>query len=182
MSMIGRWLSSGSGGGEPWPGRPHVSTEPLRDWWVVDCWFHKKQEMAAAHYEGFMKWVSERPPSSIPYLSWAPYTKARVDLSCLKAAPASEVEKRYKDGRGRYYVVAFCYARNEYPDIEQYQTVWHQSDEYESFGQMAENPKSGWPREATKVTPEWYHAMIVKTVAAQWVGYHGFEESRAVLT
>src|SRR5512133_881531 len=122
MSFIGKLFSSTSGGawGDPWPERPYVSTELLRDWWVVDCWFHKKRELAEAHYEGFAKWVAERPPDSIPYLSWAPYTKLRVDLACLKAPASPEIEKQYKNIHSRYYAVAFCYARNEYADIEQY--------------------------------------------------------------
>jgi hypothetical protein len=183
MSIIGRWLSSSDDDrNEPWPNKRHVSTEPLRDWWVIECWFHKTHEMAEAQYEAFLKWASERPPDSVPFLSWAPYTKVRVDLSCLKAAPTPEIEKRLRDTRNRFYVVAFCYARNEVGDIEQYQQVWHQSDEYVPFGQMAQDPKSGWPREGVKVTPEWYHAMILKSAGAQWIGYHGFQERRNVAT
>lgn len=176
MSFIGRIFTSSSGwsGGEPWPDRDYVPTEPLRDWWVVDCWFHKRPETAAAHFDGFIKWVMERPPVSIPYLSWAPYTKLRIDLACLKTAPTSEVEKQLRSSR--YFAVSFCYARNEYADIEQYQMAWHQSPEYEAFAQMAGDAKAGWPKEGVKVTPEWYHDMIVKTAGSKWMGYHGFEE------
>lgn len=183
MSILGRWLSpSENDRSEPWPGKRHVSTEPLRDWWAVDCWFHKKRELAEAHYEGFLKWTSEHAPDSIPYLSWAPYTKLRVDISCLKCAPIPELEKQFRDSRNRFYLVAFCYARNEYADIEQYQAAWRQSGDYESFGKTVADPKSVWPREGVKVTPEWYHAMILKTAGSQWIGYHGFEERRNVTT
>jgi hypothetical protein len=180
MSFIGRiFTSPGEGGrGDPWPERSYVATEALRDWWVVDCWFHKRPETAASHFDGFVKWVTERPPDSIPYLSWAPYTKLRIDLTCLKTGPTPEVEKRYRNIRGRFYALSFCYARNEHADIEQYQSVWHQSPEYEAFAQMAEDPKTGWPKEAVHVTPDWYHEMIVKTAGSRWVGYHGFEERR----
>lgn len=183
MSILGRWLSSSENDrSEPWPGKRHVSTEPLRDWWVVDCWFHKRREPAEAHYEWFIKWTSEHAPDSIPYLSWAPYTKLRVDLSCLKAAPAPELEKAYRDSRNRFYVVTFCFARNEHPDIEQYQKVWQQSDDYKSLEKMAEDAKSGWPEKGEMVTPDWYHAMIMKTAESRWIGYHGFEERRNMIT
>lgn len=179
MSFIGRIFSSPEGErGDPWPDRPHVATEALRDWWVVDCWFHKKPELAAAHFDSFVKWVSERPPDSIPYLSWAPYTKLRVDLSCLKAAPEPELEKQLRGAANRYYVLAFCYARNELVDVEQYQGVWRQSEDYETFAKMSDDPKSGWPKAGVKVTPEWYHEMIAKTSGSHWLGYRGFEDRK----
>ena len=183
MSILGRWLSSPENDrSEPWPGRGHISTEPLRDWWTVDCWFHTRREPAEAHYDGFLTWASKHAPDSISFLSWAPYTKLRVDLSCLKAAPTPELEKQCRDNRNRFYVVTFCFARNEYVDIEQYQTAWQQSEDYKSFGELADDPKSGWPRKGVRVTAEWYHAMILKTVGSRWIGYHGFEERRNVNT
>lgn len=181
MSILGRWLSSSENDrSEPWPGKRHVSTEPLRDWWTVDCWPHRSRESAETHYEGFVEWVSEHAPDSVAFLSWAPYTKLRVDLSCLKAAPTPELEKQCRDSHNRFYVVTFCFARNEYADIEQYQRAWSQSGDHESLGDLAEDPRNGWPRKGIRVTPEWYHAMILKTAGSRWIGYHGFEERRNV--
>ncbi len=183
MSILGRWLTFPENErSEPWPQKRHVSTEPLRDWWTVDCWFYRSRALSETHYDRFVEWASEYPPDSIAFLSWAPYTKLRVDLSCLKAAPTPELEKQCRDSHNRFYVVAFCFARNEYADIEQYQRAWNQSGDRESFGQVAEDLGGGLPRKGMRVTPEWYHAMILKTVGSRWIGYHGFEERKNVTT
>lgn len=176
VSFLKGWLSGSAGASrETWAERPNVKTDRLRDWWMADCWFHKSAESAETHYEEFGKWVEKRPPSSIPYVAWAPYTKVRVDLAYLKTAPVKEIHDRYRDGKSHFFAVAFCCPRNEYRDLEQYFTAWNQSEDFEPFAQRIGDPKSGWPEKGVQVPTDWYEANVLKTIASRWMGYGGIE-------
>jgi hypothetical protein len=178
---VGRWLSSSEeDGNHPWPGRDHIPTEPMRDWCIVDCWFHPSRELVEAHYKTFLDWAFAHEPASIPYLSWAASTRLRVDLSCLKAVPTHQILGAFRDSRDAFYTLGFSYARNEHPDVEQYQTAWLRSEEYEALNLMAGKTSGTWYFPGNRVTPDWYQAMIVKTVASRWIGYHGFEERSSI--
>ena len=177
---IRRWLSPPLRGGiEPWPGRPHVSTELLRDWWVAECWFHKGRELAEAHFEGFARWARKQPPSSLSYAPWSPFTRVRVDLSCLGDAPIRSLHDECRDGSSHFYVVAYCCARNELREIEHYRTCWRHSEEYKPYILLAENKYGVWPHMGYGCTPKWYYENVIKTVDSLWIGYHGVEGAGA---